>query len=118
MARSTPKLLTEEEAAERLRISPTQLARIRRAGGIGYVKVAQRSYRYTESLLAEYVRLCRIEPRLWVMIKDKDRRAREAAERRDARSRNGESSWDKPLRPLNQNGDTLGSGIFRRPRNF
>jgi hypothetical protein len=117
MARSKPKLLTEDEAAEYLRIAPAQLARIRRAGGIGYVKIAQRSYRYTVAILDEYVRLCTAEPRLWIMIKEKDRRAREAAARRDVKMRDAVSSKDGAGAVAGARGsDDLVLGTFRRKK--
>jgi excisionase family DNA binding protein len=118
MAGSKPELLTEAEAAEYLKVTPTTLARVRRAGGIGYIKVAQRSYRYTEAILDEYVRLSTVEPRLWVLIRDRDRRSREAAARREARARNEESYQDKPPALRERPGETLGSGVFRRKVGF
>jgi len=116
IARTKLKLLTEEEAAEHLRITPAQLARIRRTGGIGHIRVAQRSYRYTEAILEEYLRLHTVEPRLWLQLKERERRAREAAGRREGRqARHAVSSKDNAA---NRDTDTFGSGIFRKPKNF
>ena len=106
MAKSKPQLLTEEEAAEYLRVTASTLARVRRAGGIGYIKVAQRSYRYTEAILQEYLRLSTVEPRLWIMLKDKDRRMREAAARRA--SRDPLSKEDNASQKVAASGRSLG----------
>ena len=56
MTKQLPKLMTSGEAAEYLGISLRTLHRIRIAGSIGYIVVADRTYRYTENHIRQYLK--------------------------------------------------------------
>ncbi len=55
MAHHLPRLYTEQEAAEYLGVSARTVARLRTAGKIGSIEVADRRHRYLEEHLLAYL---------------------------------------------------------------
>jgi hypothetical protein len=55
MTDQLPRLYSEPEAAAYLGVEPRTLARIRKAGLIGFIQVADRRYRYLDEHLVQYV---------------------------------------------------------------